>query len=225
MLGTVGAALLAIPEAVALGIAAMGFEAAAFRRVAGDGAARGLVVLVVYFAGMSLAVGNGVVLLLNRVRPWRFLLSLALMGAIHLIGALVTTATAILAADLVGRDLDFVPTLAVIALAQAPRLLGFLTFAPYFGELFDRLLDVWVLLLVLYGLHQALGMTVQGAAVLALLGWAATRVLTLVFGRPLTRVVGALSRAAAGQPLTLDSRNLVETLRADSSDAGRNDER
>ena len=85
------------------------------------------------------------------------------MGAIHLVGALVTTATALLVADLVvGRDLDFVPTLAVIALAQAPRLLGFLTLAPYFGELFDRFLDVWVLTLVLFGLHQGLGMTDRG---------------------------------------------------------------
>ena len=69
------------------------------------------------------------------------------------------------------------PTIAVIALAQAPRLLGFLTLAPYLGELLDRLLDVWVLTLVLFGLHHGLGMTVQGAALLALLGWAAMRVL------------------------------------------------
>ena len=109
MLGALAAALIAVPDAVGLGIKAMGFSAEAFRRVAA-GADRDLVLLVVYLAGMSLAVGNGVVLLLNRVRPWRFLLSLALMGAIHLIGALVTTATAISAADLVGRDLDFVPT-------------------------------------------------------------------------------------------------------------------
>jgi hypothetical protein len=70
-------------------------------------------------------------------------------------------------------------------------------------------------------------MTLPGAALLALLGWASTRVLTFVLGRPLTRVVGALRRAAAGGPLTLDSRNLIETLKAEarSRDPGRNGDR
>ena len=216
MLGALAAALMAVPDAVGLGIEAMGFSADAFRRVAA-GADRDLVLLVVYLAGMSLAVGNGVVLFLNRVPRLRFVLSLALMGAVHLVGALVTTATALVVADLaVGRDLDFVPTLLVIALAQAPLLLGFLTLAPYFGELLERFLDVWVLTLVLFGLHKGLGMTIEGAAALALLGWASTRVLTFVLGRPMTRVVNLLRRAAAGGPLTLDSRNLIETLRAEA---------
>ena len=54
MLGAVGAALMAVPDAVGLGIEAMGFSADAFRRVAA-GADRDLVLLVVYLAGMSLA--------------------------------------------------------------------------------------------------------------------------------------------------------------------------
>ena len=53
MLGAIGAALLAVPDAVGLGIEAMGFSADAFRRVAA-GADRDLVLLVVYLAGMSL---------------------------------------------------------------------------------------------------------------------------------------------------------------------------
>ena len=213
MLGAVGDALLAIPDAVALGLQAMGFGSATFRRV-GAGEARDLVVLVVYLAGVSQAIGNGVVLFLNRVPRLRFVLSLALMGAIYLIGALVTAAATLLIANLVfGRDLAFLPTIAVVALAQAPRLLGFLTLAPYLGELLDRLLDVWVLTLVLFGLHHGVGIPVHLAALLALLGWGAMRLLAFVFGRPLTYVVTALRHAAAGGPLTLDSRKLVDSLR------------
>jgi hypothetical protein len=223
MLEALGAALLAVPDALGLGIEAMGFSAAAFQRV-GAGAHWDLVVIVVYLAGMSLGLGNAVILFLNRVPRGRFVLSLALTGAIHLVGALVTTATALLVADIVvGRDLDFMPTLVVIALAQAPFLLGFLTLAPYFGELLERFLDVWVLTLVLFGLHKGLGMTIESAALLALLGWGSTRVLAFVLGRPTTRVVNALRRAAAGGPLTLDSSNLIEALRAEAR--GREDRR
>jgi hypothetical protein len=41
-------------------------------------------------------------------------------------------------------------------------------------------------------------------------------VLTFVLGRPMTRVVNTLRRAAAGGPLTLDSRNLIDTLKAEA---------
>lgn len=216
MLGAVGDAILAIPDALALGFRAMGFSGAAFARV-GAGGLHDHVVLVVYLAGVSQAIGNGVVLFLNRVPRARFVLSLLLMGAIYLVGALVTAAaTLVLAHVVVGHDLAFVPTIAVIALAQAPRLLGFLTLAPYLGELFDRLLDVWVLALVVYGLHVGIGLPAHGAALLALFGWAAQRLLSLVLGRPLTIVVNALRRLAAGGPLTLDSKNLIETLRAEA---------
>jgi hypothetical protein len=213
MLGALGSALAALPDAVALGFDAMSFDAAAFARV-GAGAGHDLVLLVVYLAGVSQAVGNGVVLFLNRVRRWRFALSLALMGAIHLVGALVSAAVSLMLAEALGvRDLAFVPTIAVIALAQAPLMLGFLTLAPYLGELLDRLLDVWAMTLVLFGLHKGLGMTVEGAALIALLGWGSMHALAFVLDRPLTLVVGALKRAAAGGPLTLDSRNLVEALK------------
>jgi hypothetical protein len=216
MLGALGDGLLAFFDAVGLGLDAMGFEPDAFRRVAA-GSGRDLVLLVVYLAGVSQAIGNGVVLFLNRVPRSRFVLSLALMGAIYLVGALVTaTATLGIAYLLFSRDLDFLPTIAVIALAQAPRLLGFLTLGPYLGELLDRLLDVWVLTLVLFGLHHGLGLPVHVAALVALLGWVAQRLLWLVFGRPLTIVVNALRRVAAGGPLTLDPQNLIEALKAEA---------
>ena len=110
------------------------------------------------------------------------------------------------------------PTIAVIALAHAPRLLGFLTMAPYFGELFDRVLDVWVLTLTLFGLYHGVGMPVEGAAALSLLGWLAMRGLSLVLGRPLSRLVTALRHAVAGGPLILDGRNIVAALKARAGD-------
>jgi hypothetical protein len=213
MLGA-GSALAAPWDALALGIGAIGFESRAFERVAAAPGAWELALVVAYLAGVSQAIGHGVVLFLNRVPPGRFALSLALMGAIYLAGALATAASALAIADLAfGMNLAFLPTISVIALAHAPRLLGFATLAPYFGELFDRLLDVWVLLLVLYGLHAGLGVPVHGATMLALIGWGSMRLLALVLGRPLTTLVGAAERAAAGGPLSLNAGNIVDALR------------
>jgi hypothetical protein len=219
MLEAVRSAFAAVPDALALGAAAMAFDAAAFRSTADGAGARELALLVAYLAGVSQATGHGLVLFLNRVPPSRFTLSLALMGAIYLVSALATAgATLALADGAFGMELAFLPTIAVIALAHAPRLLGFATLAPYFGELFDRLLDVWVALLVLYGLHRGVGVPVHGAAMLALLGWGSLRLLSLVLGRPVTVVVDAAKRAAAGGPLALDAGNLVEDLKRQARD-------
>jgi hypothetical protein len=47
--------------------------------------------------------------------------------------------------------------------------------------------------------------------------------LLLVLGRPLATLVTAARHAAAGRPLTLDSRNLVETLKERARAADRRD--
>lgn len=212
-------------EALALGTDAIGFDAAAFRRVAAADGPRGVVFALVFVAGVSQATGHAVTLFLNRVRPARFALSLALQGAIYAAGALMTVALALALDEATfRRNLDFVPVLAVVALAHAPRLFGVLTLAPYFGEMLDRVLDVWVLLLVLFGLHVGHGMPLLDAAIFALAGWAAMRLLALLFGRPFGRALRAIERAAAGAPLTITSGTLVDDLRRRArEDAGRRD--
>lgn len=220
MLAAVEPMLAAVPDALALGFAAMSFDREAFVRVAEDPGARNLALLVLYFAGGSQGLGHGVVLFLNRVPPRRFLLSLALMAAIFLASVVVVAATSLLLADVAfRRELAFLPTIAVLSLAHAPRLLGFLTLAPYFGELFDRILGVWVLMLTLFGLSVGIGLPVYGAALLALLGWVMARALSLAFGRPLTMLSNAAKRLAAGAPLTLNAQNLVEALKQQAREA------
>jgi hypothetical protein len=222
MLGALGSVAAAVPEALALGLDAMGFDSAAFARAGSQARGHDLALLMVYFAGVSQAVGQGVVLFLNRVPPARFALSLALMGAIYLASALITAVSTMLAADLAfGMRLGFGPTIGVVALAHAPRLLGCLTLAPYLGELLDRLLDVWILALMLFGLHVGLSVPIEGAVLSAGLGWVAIRLLWLAFGRPLTAVMTALKHAAAGGPLTLDAHGLVDAVKAKARDADR----
>jgi hypothetical protein len=142
-------------------------------------------------------------------------LSLALTGVIYVASALVTALATMLAADVAFRaGAGFWPTIGVVGLAHAPRLLGVLTLAPYLGEWLERLLDVWVLALTLFGLHVGLGLPVETAALAALTGWAAVRLLRLVFGRPMTVLLDRVRDAAAGSPLALNTGNLVDALKA-----------
>ncbi|MBP7002497.1 hypothetical protein [Amaricoccus sp.] len=210
-------------DALALGVDALSFDPDAFRRVAAPGGPRGTVFALVFVAGMSQATGHAVTLFLNHVRPGRFVLSLALQGAVYVAGALLTVALALALDEMAfGRNLAFLPTAAVVALAHAPRLLGILTLAPYIGEQLDRAIDVWVLLLTLFGLHHGLGLPFAGAAFFAFSGWAAMRLLTVLLGRPVGWLLGGLERVAAGAPLTLNAGGLVDDLRRRAR-AGRGD--
>lgn len=224
---------LAVPGTLALGFDALSFDPEAFRRVAAADGPRGAAFALVFLAGVSQATGHALTLFLNHVRPARFVLSLALQGAIYVAGALMTVALAMMLDQAAfGRDLAFVPTAAVVALAHAPLLFGVLTLAPYLGEQLDRALDVWVLLLTLFGLHHGLGLPFADAAFFAFAGWASMRALALLLGRPLGVVLRAVERAAAGEPLTLTSGGLVDDLRRRAREereagreAGRGDDR
>jgi len=220
MLSSLSGAFAAIPEAFALGTSAMSFDHLAFQRAASGGDGARLALVVAYLAGLSQAVGHGAVLFLNRVRPLRFAISLLLMAAIYLISAVSIAVFALIVADAaMGRALAFLPTIAVVALAHAPRMLGALTLTPYFGEVLDRALDAWIVLLVVFGLHSGLALPLGVAAMLALLGWLSQRVFWLVFGRPLTVLVDGVRRRAAGGPLTLTLQNIVDALIEQARDA------
>ncbi|WP_157014630.1 hypothetical protein [Mesorhizobium xinjiangense] len=220
MLDMMATLLAALPRALNLGVDAMSFDATAFHRVGNAVGVNPLALLVVVLAGLSQAVGQGVVLLLNRVPKPRFALSLVLMGAIYVAAATVTAVTTMIAADFAfASNVAFWPTIGVVALAHAPRLLGVFTLAPYFGDGLNRLLDIWVFVLVPYGLHYGLALPVAAALLSALIGWLSTRILWLLFGQPLTRLITFLRHFIAGGALPIDRQNLVEFLKAKAKEA------
>ncbi|RST87375.1 hypothetical protein EJC49_06100 [Aquibium carbonis] len=201
-----------VVDAVSLGLSALAFEPGAFR-VAATSAGRDLALLMAFLAGMSQAAGHGLVLFFNRVPFTRFVLSLVLMALIYLASAVVTAVSTTIAVEYAfRREVAYGPVIGIIALAQAPRLFGILTLAPYFGEALSRFLDVLVFGLILFGLHHGIGIPVGIAAMAALLGWVAIRLMSLLFGRPFGFVIERLHHAAAGGALTVTSQNLADHL-------------
>lgn len=206
--------LVPLVDAVSLGFSALALDPGAFRTAA-TAAGRDLALLLAFLAGLSQAAGQGLVLFLNRVPMGRFALSLLLMAFIYVGSAVVTAVSTTLAVEYAfHRDVAYGPVIGVIALAQAPRLFGILTLAPYFGEALSRLLDVLVFGLILFGLHHGIGIPFGIAAMAAFLGWVAIRLMSLLFGRPLGNLIERLHHAAAGGALTVTSHNLVDHLKA-----------
>jgi hypothetical protein len=163
-------------------------------------------------AACAQALGQSMILALNRVGAVRFVIALAAMALSNAFSSLVMVSGAVVAGSLLLQSpLGPVATLSVFASAFAPRLFSPLIIAPYVGEPIDRLIEIWVMLLVVFGLHQGLELHLAAATAVAGLGWLSLRATNLLLGWPLGRLLGRLkTRFLGGSPLTFA--NIGEAL-------------
>jgi hypothetical protein len=129
-------------------------------------------------AGLSELVGQSFVLITRAAPRAQALASYALTGLIYVAGVSVWTGVALMVLHMVQR-LDVSPShiFAIVAVGYAPRLLGVLTIAPYYGELLGRGLDAWSTACVGWGLFVVVGASLPVAMGCAFAGWAANHLI------------------------------------------------
>lgn len=172
-----------------------------------------LAVLVVILVGLSEALGESVVLFVNRVKPKHFLRSLFISAFIFAFTYMFLAASILVVARLFFTpSAQFAPILAVVALAQAPRLFGFLVFLPYFGLPISVLLWIWSLLATTVGVAELLDLGAWQAAAVVALGSVLLLTLQRTIGRPLLALARIARRRAAGVDLVTDRRELLALI-------------
>ena len=174
-------------------------EALTFSRDAFDALRLQGSLVVLALAASAQALGESLLLALNRVGGIRFLLAFVAMALSNALSAIVMGVGAVVAAALLlDEPLHLEPTLSVFALAFAPRLLSPLTIAPYLGEAIERGIEIWVMLLLVFGLHHGLGLHIAASAVVAGLGWVSLRAANRLLGRPFGRWLRGIERWVVG---------------------------
>ncbi|MFA5595665.1 MAG: YIP1 family protein [Trueperaceae bacterium] len=172
-----------------------------------------LAVIVVVLAGLSESVGESVVLFANRVKPKHFVRSLFISAFIFAFTYFFLAASIWAVARLFFvPDASFRQISTVVALAQAPRLFGFLVFLPYFGLATSVLLWIWGLLATTVGVVELLALTAWQAAAVVALGSLLLLTLQRTIGRPLLALARIARRRAAGVDLITDRRKLRELI-------------
>ena len=167
------------------------------------------VVFVVFFAGFSESLGQSVVLFANRVKPRRFVASLALSAAIFLFSYLFWTLSIwFVGTYLYGREVNFNTIAKAVGLGYAPYLFSFFALAPYFGVPIFALLSLWSLLAVIVAVSATLDLTLTQALVCSALGWLLWQALQRTVGRPIIALSKRLKRLTAGVPLTTTRQEL-----------------
>lgn len=180
---------------------ALALRPEAFALAAGGGGLR-LALGVVFFAGLSQAVGQSLVLFANRVSPRRFVASLILSATVFTSTFLFWTASVwLIAGRLFDHPRPFTTAVVVVGLAYAPQFFAFITLTPYLGSFFWILLTTWTLIAIVIATGVAFDLSTPRAIAAAALGWVLLQALQRTLGRPLARWNTRLKHLVAGREL------------------------
>lgn len=216
MISFLGEILLFPVLTAELATAALGFSVDAFRRAATSAEAQSAALLIAFLAGVSEMLGQSVILVVNRVALYRFVASLVFTGATYVATALTWAASALALAPLTPAGglspAEAAGVLGVVSLAFAPRLLGALSIAPYFGIAFGHVLEVWAMLLAIYGLHVAIDLPIGASVACGGAGWLISYGFRSFLGRALAKPLGRLKLAVVGSTLDKSPQKIIDDL-------------
>ena len=168
---------------------------------------------IAFLSGISEMIGQSVVLVVNRVPLYRFIASLLFTGLIYLVAALSWAASVVVVAPLFRAEIvdviGYAGLFAIISMSFAPRLLGVLTIAPYFGVAFGYLLDAWVLACVIFGLHAASDLPLLAATICGGVGWTTSFAIRALLGRVLREPLLYLRRLVSGSALEMTPQQIL----------------
>jgi predicted Abi (CAAX) family protease len=159
-------------------------------------------VAIVLLAGFSEAVGQSVVLFANRVKPTRFVFSLAIQALLFAFGyAFMVVSTWAIGLLPLATHVSVTAIALAFALSYAPLLFAFFGALPYLGVPIAWVLRIWHLLAMLVGFTAVSGVSIGWAALYVGLGWLVLVTAAHSFGKPIATLGARLVRAVAGVEL------------------------
>lgn len=168
---------------------ALGFNAEAARFVSTDPESIAVVLTVAFLAGLSLLLGQSVVLFLNRVSKARFAITLVLNAVIYVINlAIWSVVIWFVATFAFGADRPIGIGALAILLGSAPFVFGFFILIPYVGIILTRILYAWSFLITLVMVQAVFAIGWLQALVCVGLGWVLLLILNRTVGRPIVAV-------------------------------------
>ena len=170
-------------------------------------------ILVVLLAGVSQTSGQSVMLFINRVRPLRFLLSIAIAAVLFVFNYnFWVLSTWLVAGWLFGANLSLVEIVKTLGFSYAPLLLGFLIIIPYFGMPIFIVLSIWTLMAIAIGLGAISDLGIWQAFECCLGGWLVLQLSQRVFGKAIARITSKIVDWVAGVKLITEADYLEQML-------------
>jgi predicted Abi (CAAX) family protease len=173
---------------------------------------------IVIIAGLSQAIGQCVVLFINRVKPLRFFFSLGIAAILFVFAYIFWAISVWLGSHFLSgtrlTELELIAVLRTLGLSYAPLLFSFLTGLPYFGIPIFILLSLWSLLAEIVGLETLINLGTWEAFVCAGMGWVVFQSLQRTVGRPIVALGRWIQNKVAGTQLVTDRQGLEQIVLA-----------
>ncbi|MEM8718546.1 MAG: hypothetical protein AAGE84_04460 [Cyanobacteria bacterium P01_G01_bin.39] len=170
-------------------------------------------ILVVLLAGLSQTFGQSVMLFINRVRPLRFVLSVAIAAVLFVFNYnFWVLSTWLVARWLLEVNLPVLEVVKTLGFSYAPLLLGFLIVIPYFGMPILVILSIWTLMAIAIGLGTISDLEIWQAFECCLGGWLVLQLSQRVFGKAIARITSKIVDWVAGVELITEPDYLEQML-------------
>lgn len=175
------------------------------------------ILLVAIVAGVSLLIGQSVILFVNQVKPVRFILSLFMNGLTFSISLIVWAFTIFVAGNLLfeARPM-FSGVLNIVMLSAAPFVFGFLILIPYAGQFVYRLLSVWSFVIAMGAVRFSYNVGWVDALLAVGLGWLLSYVLTITIGKPIVAIRNRIAVRLLGTPMDATTKDILEAVMSDT---------
>jgi len=189
---------------------AMGLRASLFQRLADDPAALlWPAVGVALLAAASTMLGHIAILLLNHIRGWRLLTSLALsalaLALLNVVQAAITWAMAWL---ILGR-FPLLSLLVVGLISTAPLVLNVTTALPHLGLPLGRIWEGWSFMVLIVGASWAFSVPIAWALGFTIAGWLVMQLLSRLLQKPLNWAASRFWTLATGRPTMIRGRDIL----------------
>lgn len=170
-----------------------------------------VLIWVVLLAGLSLMIGQSVVLFANRVNTARFAISLALGSLKFLLDVLVVVVVVWWMANALSERIWLLGQVGrAVALASAPYWLSFFILIPYAGLIWERLTKVYVLLALIAAVQAVFGLAFFNALLASLSALAISYIISLLLGQLLTPLANRIHRTLVGNLELANAQKIYE---------------
>ena len=187
-------------------------DPAAFQAAFNGGpAATPVLICVILLGGLSLMIGQCVVLFANRVNTARFAISLAL-GTIRFFMEVMLVIVVVwwTANRFSTHPWLFGQVGRAVALASAPYWLSFFFLVPYFGLIWERLTKIYVLLALITAMQAIFGLPFFNALLVSFVAWLGLYMISLITSRLLTPVFNRITRSLGGDLELTSTKQIYE---------------
>lgn len=182
------------------------------------GRAGWVIATIMFLAGVSLLLGQSMVLFLNKVTPRRFVLSLTLNGVFFFFGLLLWAGFIWLVGRAFGHTVPLNVVARMVGLGSAPYIFSLFTLIPYAGPFLGRVVAVWSFLVTLGMVRFTYQTSLLIALIVVGVGWVVMVMLGALIGRPIGGLRKRLFRRGIDASLDSIAQDLLRAIPAAPSD-------